>query len=325
MLRIVITGMLAAMFFSSTFVMNRAMSLDGGHWVWTASLRYVWMLLLLAVWFAAGRRRAIGLSALRLYRRHWVFWTLAGSVGFGVFYALITFSSTYAPGWVVAATWQMTILATPVVLLSFGRKVSTKALLLTLLVFLGVLLINAEQAANVPLRDVLLGALPVLGAAFAYPLGNQMVWEAREAATRKGNGEEGCGPLLRRCIPALDDPAMHDPMGRVLLLTLGSMPLWLVLLCVTAPAAPSGDQLLMTLLVAVLSGLAATGLFLSARHHARTPAELAAADCTQSLEVVFSLAGEALFLGGALPHALGWGGIAMTLLGLILYLKVQNT
>jgi len=57
---------------------------------------------------------------------------------------------------------------------------------------------------------------------------------------------------------------------------------------------------------------------------ARSPSQLAAADCTQAMEVVFSLAGEAILLGGALPHALGWTGIALTLLGLVLYLKVQN-
>jgi len=58
MLRLVLTGILAALFFSSTFVLNRAMSLDGGHWLWTASLRYVWMLLLLCIWLAvAGRAR----------------------------------------------------------------------------------------------------------------------------------------------------------------------------------------------------------------------------------------------------------------------------
>ncbi len=58
MLRLVLTGILAALFFSSTFVLNRAMSLEGGHWLWTASLRYVWMLLLLCIWLAvAGRAR----------------------------------------------------------------------------------------------------------------------------------------------------------------------------------------------------------------------------------------------------------------------------
>lgn len=337
MFRIVATGILAALFFSSTFVLNRAMSLEGGHWVWTAALRYVWMLLLLAVWFVATGKSSLAFGAVRLYRRHWLFWTIAGSVGFGVFYALISFSASYAPGWVVAATWQMTILATPVVLLLFGRRVSLKALLLTLIVFAGVLCINAEQAGSLPLHEVLLGALPVLGAAFAYPFGNQMVWEAREAAHAAAPGgnpvsSQAAAPSgwhnlllrLRRRIPAMDDPAMQDSMCRVLLLTLGSLPLWIILVGVFAPSLPSEGQVMKTLLVAVFSGVAATSLFLSARHMARSPSQLAAADCTQAMEVVFSLAGEAILLGGALPHALGWTGIALTLLGLVLYLKVQN-
>lgn len=40
MARLIIIGVLSAFFFSSTFVLNRAMSLQGGNWVWTASLRY---------------------------------------------------------------------------------------------------------------------------------------------------------------------------------------------------------------------------------------------------------------------------------------------
>ena len=76
--------------------------------------------------------------------------------------------------------------------------------------------------------------------------------------------------------------------------------------------------------MAVSSGVIATSLFLYARHAAKNSAELAAADCTQSMEVLFSLAGEALLLGGTLPGPLGWLGIGLTMLGLVLYLRVQN-
>jgi drug/metabolite transporter (DMT)-like permease len=318
MLRLILTGILAALFFSSTFVLNRAMSIEGGHWIWTASLRYGWMLLLLCLWLGVTGRAALGIQALQLYRKHWVFWTIAGSVGFGIFYALISFSASYAPAWVVAATWQMTILATPAVLLLFGRRVSLRAVLFTLIVFAGVLLINIEQATAVPLHDVLLGALPVLGAALAYPLGNQMVWEARTAVV----GERKS--LIRRWVPTIDHPAMDDNICRVLLLTLGSLPLWIVLISWLSPPVPSEGQLFMTLLVALFSGVAATSLFLGARHMAKSSSELAAVDCTQSMEVVFSLAGEALLLGGALPGLMGWAGIGLTLLGLVLYLQMQK-
>ncbi|WP_027721654.1 DMT family transporter [Maridesulfovibrio zosterae] len=308
-MRIILTGIFAALFFSTTFVLNRAMSLDGGHWVWSASLRYFWMLAILSVALFIGRRKLF-IQSLKLYARHFKFWTIAGGVGFGVFYALITFSASYSPGWVVAATWQTTILATPIVLLGFGKKIPLRAMLLTLIIFAGVLLVNLESVKDSSWATVLLGAVPVFIAAFAYPFGNQLVWEAMN-----GGG---------RLIPALDSPAMDDPFCRVLLLTLGSLPLWGVLILVTSPPSPSVNQLVNTALVAVFSGIAATSLFLYARHKARSAAELAAADCTQSMEVVFSLGGEVLLLNGVLPGLLGWAGIGMTMIGLILYIRVQN-
>lgn len=310
MLRILLLGSLAALFFSSTFVLNRTMSLEGGHWVWSASLRYFWMILLLAGWLAATGKARLGLDGLRLYCKHWFFWTLAGSVGFGIFYALITFSSAFTPGWVVAATWQLTILATPFVLLGFGRRVPLRAILLTLVIFAGVILVNVEQATTADLTSTLWGALPVLVAAFAYPFGNQLVWEARK-------GEKSW-------LPAIDHPAMDDSICRVLLLTLGSLPLWGILLAVTSPPPPSTGQVVQTCIVAVCSGVVATSLFLYARHQAKSTAELAAADCTQSMEVVFSLGGEAVLLGHVIPGVLGWLGILLTMLGLVMYVKVQS-
>jgi len=310
MIRIILMGVFASLFFSSTFVFNRVMSLEGGHWVWSASLRYFWMLAFLCLWLIVTGRSHLGLETLKLFRKHFLFWVLAGSVGFGIFYALITFSAAYAPGWVVAATWQTTILATPLVLLAFGRVVPRRALILTLLIFAGVVLINIEQASATKLSDVLLGALPVFVAAFAYPFGNQLMWEAR-------HGEH-------RLVPSINHPAMDDSVCRVLLLTLGSLPLWIILILITAPPMPSTGQVVQTAIVAICSGVVATVLFLSARHMAKSSAELAAADCTQSMEVVFSLAGEAMFLGFVMPKALGWSGIALTMLGLILYIKMQN-
>ncbi|HEX2190508.1 MAG TPA: multidrug resistance efflux transporter family protein, partial [Longimicrobiaceae bacterium] len=310
MTRLLALGALAALFFSSTFVLNRAISLEGGHWVWTASLRYGWMLLLLTVWLGAARGPHGLAAAWALFRRHWVFWTVAGSVGFGVFYALLVFSVSHAAGWVVAATWQVTLLASPLVLLAFGRRVPARGVLLTLVIFAGILLVNAEHASSAGAAGAWLAALPVVVAAFAYPLGNQMVWEAR----RGGAGR----------IPRLDDPVLEDRFAVVWLMTLGSLPLWALLALAVRPPAPSAGQLWSTGLVAVLSGVLATALFLHARQGARDPYELAAVDSTQSMEVVFSLAGEVLLLGAALPGPRGWAGIALTGAGLVLYLRAQT-
>ncbi|MBI5298653.1 MAG: multidrug resistance efflux transporter family protein [Chloroflexi bacterium] len=309
MTRLIALGSLAALFFSSTFVLNRAMSLQGGHWAWTSSLRFGFMLVFLAALLLITQGKKALVAVKDVFLQHWCFWILAGSIGFGVFYALITFSSQYAAGWIVATTWQTTILATPIVLVFFGRRVPTRGLLFTGIIFAGILLVNIEHATLSSLREVLFSALPILVAAFAYPLGNQLVWEAR------------LGHHPR--IPKIDHPILDNGFARVLLLTLGSIPFWMALLLFTSPPAPSSGQLLSTALVALLSGVIATTLFLYARHLCNQPYEIAAVDATQSMEVVFSLLGEILFLGGAIPGALGLAGVALTILGLAAYMRTQ--
>jgi drug/metabolite transporter (DMT)-like permease len=309
MTRLVALGSLAALFFSSTFVLNRAMSLQGGHWAWTSSLRFGFMLIFLVISLLVTQGWTALADVKNIFLKHWLFWILTGSIGFGVFYSLITFSSQYAAGWVVATTWQTTILATPIVLILFGRKVPAKGLVFTGIIFAGIVLVNIEHAALASLREVLFSALPVLVAAFAYPIGNQLVWEARM----------GHNPRL----PHIDHPILENGFARVLLLTAGSLPFWLILLLVSSPPPPTSGQLLSTALVALLSGVIATTIFLYARHLAQQPYEIAAVDATQSMEVIFSLIGEIIFLRAALPGALGMAGVALTIIGLAAYMRVQ--
>lgn len=58
-MRSILYGVLAAFFFAFTFVLNRTMELAGGSWMWSASLRYVFMVPLLAciVMFRGGITR----------------------------------------------------------------------------------------------------------------------------------------------------------------------------------------------------------------------------------------------------------------------------
>jgi drug/metabolite transporter (DMT)-like permease len=325
MARLLGLGLLAALFFSSTFVLNRAMSLQGGHWAWAAILRYAWMLLFLIAGFVATGRGALLRRVLREYRANWLYWTLTGTLGFGVFYTGITAASAWAPGWVVATTWQLTILATPLVLLAFGRRVPMRGVLFALLIFAGVLLVNVEQAASGGGRGLLLGILPVLVAAFAYPLGMQMVWEARRSATLRVEGEATPDVATHRLLRTDADVAVLDqPFARVLLLVLGSAPWWVGLWAVVQPPPPTPGQWASTALVALLSGVVATTLFMQARHLAGTPYELAAVDSTQAGEVLFALGGEVLLLGGALPGLLGIAGVVLTIGGLALYLLAQG-
>lgn len=310
MLKLVSIGTLAALFFSSTFILNRSMSLENGHWLWTASLRYGWMLsLLIAGMLLTGKTKTL-LDTLQLYRKHWCFWTLTGSIGFGLFYALISYSASFAPGWVIATTWQTTILASPLVLFMFGKKVPMRAMIFIFIIFAGILLVNIEQLESSSWGDLLLGGLPVLVAAFAYPIGNQMLWEAQ----RGGN----------RLLPKIESPLLHDAFARIVLLTLGTIPFWLLLILFIAPPAPSSGQIINTALVAVFSGVIATSLFLHARHLAKDAYQISAIDATQSSEVIFSLLGEIIFLQGFLPGAKGWAGILLTVIGLIFYIRAQS-
>lgn len=309
MAKLIVLGILSGFFFSTTFVLNRLMSLAGGHWVWTASLRYVFMLLLLLAWFLLSGNLRLLRELLRLYRSHWLFWTFAGTVGFGFFYALISYSASFAPGWVVATTWQTTIVATPLVLLGFGKKVPVAALLYSVLIFAGVVLVNASQAETARLREVLTGGVAVFLAAFCYPLGNQLVWEVQNS-----------GPAR---LPAITSPALNRPFAKVLLMTLGSIPFWLLLILICRPPAPAAGQVVQTALVALFSGIIATSLFLHGRQLARNPYELSAVDATQASEVIFALLGEIVFLQAALPGISGLAGIGLTITGLCLYLRAQ--
>lgn len=306
MLRFILLGLAAAAFFSTTFILNRAMSLSGGHWVWSASLRYAYMALFLIFWvlLRTGPRRL--LEILQLFRRHVLFWVIAGTIGFGVFYSMLCYAADHAPAWILAATWQSTILATPVVLFFFGRRVPPHGVLFALLIFAGIVLVNSEQAeGQIELENILMGVLPVLAAAFAYPIGNQMLNTARHG---------GQGP-----IPPILSPVLHDASSCVLLMTLGSVPFWFLLIAASSPPPPTPDQWVHTALVALFSGVIATSIFYKARNATTSPIVLAAVDATQAGEVGFSLLGEILLLGGAPPNLLGSLGLILMVAGLVSY------
>ena len=97
MVALIALGLLSGLFFSSTFVLNRLMSLEGGHWVWSASLRYLFMILFLLIVIRLFQGKKTLLGVLKLFYAHWFFWSVAGSIGFGCFYALLCFSANYAP------------------------------------------------------------------------------------------------------------------------------------------------------------------------------------------------------------------------------------
>lgn len=309
MVRLMTTGLLAGLFFSTTFVLNQLMSLEGGAWYWSAALRYAYMLFFLGLGLTAFKGGGYMRRLLGELWRNGLFWIVSGTIGFGCFYALITFAADFAPGWVIATTWQFTLIASLFVLMLFGRNFGKQIWIYSAAVFVGIFLVNAAQVSAVSLRQTLLGALPVLGAAFAYPLGNQLVWEAQRNHPR---------------LPKIDPLVLESAFARVFLLAAGSVPFWLLLYFLTTPGAPSSGQLMNTALVALFSGVIATTLFLYARNRASTAAELAAVDATQASEVIFALCGEMLFLHAPAPGLTSILGIGITLAGLIAFARHKN-
>jgi drug/metabolite transporter (DMT)-like permease len=310
-MRPILYGILASFFFSFTFVMNQSMKLSGGNWMWSASLRFLFMipfLLLIVVY-----RRGLGalLSDMKKRTGIWIVWS---TVGFGLMYAPVCFAAEYEPGWLIAGTWQVTIMAGSLLSPLFYKVVQTRdgpvnvrekipwtGLLMSLLILLGVGMMQSEQAGRISTRDMLAGIVPVVIAAFAYPLGNRKMMAACE------------GRL--------------DVYQRVLGMTLASLPVWIVLAVYTfvRNGAPSAGQISQSLLVAVCSGVVATVLFFSATGMAGGSAHrLAAVEATQSGEVIFTFALERLFLSVALPSALSWAGILLVIAGMILHSLMSN-
>ena len=187
MVKLILLGLLAGAFFSSTFILNELMSNAGGHWFWSASLRYVfmWLIISAVIILQHGFRRIEALASIFL--QHWCFWCLTGSIGFGLFYTGICYAGDHVAGWVVAATFMFTVVTSLFVLLAFGQRFDKKFIIYAFLVFIGVVLVNVSEGLrasaladidSAPMAEMLLyGALPALIAAFSYPIGNQLVWQ----------------------------------------------------------------------------------------------------------------------------------------------------
>jgi hypothetical protein len=83
---------------------------------------------------------------------------------------------------------------------------------------------------------------------------------------------------------------------------------------------PSSNQMVQTFFVAIFSGVIATTLFFYATHTVKhNQTQLAAVEATQSMEIVFTLAGEMLLLGLVLPALTSLIGIVIITLGIVVY------
>jgi drug/metabolite transporter (DMT)-like permease len=286
----VFLGVAGAFFFAFTFILNKSMHLSGGNWIWSASLRYMFTLPILGliVGMRCGLRNihaAIGKNPLG--------WFLWSTVGFGLFYAPMTFAAAHGDAWLVAASWQITITAGILLSPVSGIRISMRSLLASGVILAGVFMLQAQGGTTT--SDAAMTLVPVLIGAFAYPLGNRKMMRI--------------------------SPDGISTMERVYGMTLCSMPFWLLLAVygVTHVGTPSANQAFQAFLVALFAGVIATLLFFKATDMVRTNVTwLAAVESTQALEVIFALMGGMLLLGESMPDAAGIAGILLIIIGIFL-------
>lgn len=297
-MKAILLGILASFFFAFTFVLNRVMDLQGGSWIWSASLRYFFMvpLLLIIVMYRGNGKQLI--QYMKKQPAEWLLWSV---VGFGLFYAPLSFAGAYGPGWLVASTRQMTIIAGILLTPFFSNqvihnKIPIKELAMSSVILIGVAIMQIEHASSLGIQETILCVVPVMLAAFAYPLGNRKMMQVC-------NGE-------------------LDVFQRVLGMTLASLPFWFLLsgYGIVTVGLPSSDQVLQCLVVAISSGLIATVLFFFATDLVKDDLQkLATVEATQSGEVLFALFGELILLSAPLPSTLSWVGMSLVVVGMILH------
>jgi drug/metabolite transporter (DMT)-like permease len=299
-------GVLASLFFAVTFILNRSMELSGGSWMWSASLRYFFMVPFLMLIVVLRGGMATLLAEMKSRPLPWFGWSF---VAFVLFYAPITYAAAYGPGWLISGTWQVTIIAgvllAPLFFITIYtsngiRKVRQQiplvSLVISMVILIGIVLIQIPHANNVSTGTLVLGTLPVLVAAFAYPLGNRKMMELT-------------GGRL-------------DSISRVLGMTIASLPVWILLAvyAVFSVGLPSSSQVFQSLIVGISSGVIATTLFFMATDRVReNQGKLAAVEATQATQILFVIAGEMMLLGVPLPEPVAFIGLVIIIIGLCLH------
>ena len=293
-------SLLSALFFTATYVFNRAAAVEGGHWAWTAALRYLFMLPLLLPLMAWQGGVAPVARAIRAAPGAWLLWS---GIGFVLFYMLLSYAAASGPSWLIAASFQTTVVAgmlcAPLLYDDARARIPRAALGVGVLIIAGVLLMQFGHARGTLDTKGWIALLCVVASAFAYPLGNR-------------------GLLLHLERRGIELNATQRVFG----LTLASQPAWL------APAAwawlqagpPSASQLWLALGVAVSAGVIATILFFQATGMVRDNATaLGAAEAMQAAEVLFAMLLGVAFLGEAWPRGQALVGAALVVAGIVLF------
>lgn len=294
MYKALLYGLLASLFFSFTFILNRKLSIDSSNAWWSAALRFVFMLPMLFLVLTKSKRTMV-YRQIKHQPKQWIIWS---SIGFGVFYLPIALSSNYGEAWFIAGSWQITIIAGILLTPLFGNKIPLKNLFFSSIILIGVALLQLDHIQKFidtgQYRQALAPFILVLIAAFAYPLGN------------------------RKMMQNINDLSTTQ---RVFGMTISSMPFWLVVMFIALinSGLPSYSQLLNSFFIALFSGVIATILFFKAtelvKHNSKN---LAAIEATQAGEVLFSLLGGMLYLGDKITSLSSYIAVLTIIVGIIL-------
>ena len=297
-------GVLASFFFSVTFVLNQSMASSGGDWLWTASLRFLFMMPFFLIIVIVKRNSQLRF-VFHTIKENWKSWFLWSQVAFGLFYIPLCFASSLAPGWLIASTWQITIIAGSVLApflepnLSKRKqsRISRQDGLIFSVILLGIVIIELQHMALANVTSLLVAFIAVLIAAFAYPLGNRKIMIVNHSTSHLNTDE------------------------RILAMLVCSLPTWLV--CSSIGLARSGvpdtAQVTSSFLVAFFSGVIATYLFFLSTQMVHTNIrKLATIEALQSLEVVFSVVLGMIVLHDTFPKLLTMVGLGLVVLGVCL-------
>lgn len=294
----VLIALASALFFTLTYVLNRATATEGGYWAWTATLRY-FITLPLMIPLMRGRWRVLW----NAMRAHPIAWLSYSALGFVLFYMLMAYAADSGPSWLVAGSFQFTVIAgmlcAPFLYRDARRNVPMAAWGVALLILAGVMLMQFAHADGGMDRAAWIALICVLGSATLYPLGNRLLLLHLERT-----GEQ------------------LDATQRVFGMTLASQPLWLLvaMFAFSQSGPPSVWQVWMAAGVALSAGVIATILFFKATGLVRdNPTALAAAEAMQAAELIFATILGVLFLNEAWPQGGALLGGVMIILGIILF------
>jgi len=293
-------ALLSALFFTMTYVLNRASATSGGHWAWLASLRY---LITLPLMLPLMRFQGGTAPVLRSIAAHPFAWLRCAGIGFVLFYVLLSYAASSGPSWLVAGSFQFTVIAgmlcAPLIYRDARRRIPPAGLAVAGLILAGVLLMQFGHASGALDRAAWVALACVLVSAVAYPLGNRLLLLHLERSGEPLNATQ-----------------------RVFGLTLASQPLWLLVAVYAArqSGAPAPEQVWLAAGVALSAGVVATILFFQATGMVRhQPLALGAVEAMQGAEVVFAVLLGVLLLGEPRPTGTALLGAAVVVAGIMAF------